>query len=488
MTLRGKILLLLGALLVTSLAGAGVTLWYGQRTLRLYSSTVDRDIKSLEAAQELVNSLVLQKAAMGYWFSSSEQGWLDKISARHENFTRALKTARRLSSAEKSRDILNRIESEYLRFVHGRDRAIEEYASGPGGAPGLGPALRDHFYNILDLCEQYKEEEKSDIALISRDYRNKARVLNMLAIGAIPVTAGLGLVLAWVLIGRILIPIRRLLEGAPEPGTGAGADEIKALKQRVQTLIRDVDKAHTDLEESREHLMQTEKLALAGKLAAGVAHSIRNPLTSVKMRLFSLERSLDLDDTQKDDFEVIAEEINHIDTIVRNFLEFSRRPKLKVRLISPSDVVDMTLQLLRHRLESYGVAVILERENRLPEVYVDPEQLKEVLVNLLLNSCEAMGEGGSITITEDEGVIEPKGRVVIVKISDNGPGIPEAIQEKIFEPFYSSKEEGSGLGLAIAKSIMEEHGGWIHIKSSPGQGATFVIAIPLGDRSNWLRS
>jgi signal transduction histidine kinase len=117
--------------------------------------------------------------------------------------------------------------------------------------------------------------------------------------------------------------------------------------------------------------------------------ALRNPLTSVKMRLFSLHRALELSPIQRDDFEVISEEIRHIDTIVQNFLEFSRPPKLKTQKISPSEIVDLVFELLRHRLESYNVAATVSRQAALPDIQVDPEQLKEVLINILENACEA---------------------------------------------------------------------------------------------------
>jgi signal transduction histidine kinase len=225
-----------------------------------------------------------------------------------------------------------------------------------------------------------------------------------------------------------------------------------------------------------------------GKLAAGVAHSVRNPLTSVKMRLFSLERSLDLAPGQREDFEVISEEIRHLDTIVRNFLEFSRPPKPKLQQVSPSEVVDNTLVLLRHRLESYGVELRLVREQPLPQVDADPEQLKEVLVNLILNACDAMGENGRIEITEETGFMDPLGRVAVLRLTDSGPGIPQEIQDAVFQPFFSTKEEGTGLGLAIAQRIMEEHGGYIHIRPAErGQGASFVLVLPVREKV-WLRS
>ena len=174
---------------------------------------------------------------------------------------------------------------------------------------------------------------------------------------------------------------------------------------------------------------------------------------------------------QKDDFQVISEEIRHIDTIVQNFLEFSRPPKLIMQRINPSDVVEMVLQLLRHRLESYNVSIEVhgERES-LPTIEADPEQLKEVLVNLVENACQAMnGKGGAIVITEEKTRLAPYGLAVRIKLEDNGPGMEASIREKIFQPFFTTKEEGTGLGLSIASRIVEEHGGELRVHVKPGR-------------------
>ncbi|MDH3773879.1 MAG: ATP-binding protein, partial [Deltaproteobacteria bacterium] len=317
------------------------------------------------------------------------------------------------------------------------------------------------------------------ISLARTQSRAEARVINKMAFVAIPCVLLLGVLLAYVLLNQVLRPIRQLATGVTAGDIGIRLpDEVKALRSRMDSLVDHVDQTEMQLEESREHLLQAEKLAMVGKLAAGVAHTIRNPLTSVNMRLFSLERTLELSPTQQEDFEVISEEIRRLDTIVQNFLEFSRPAKLKMQKISPSDVVDMSLQLLRHRLESYRVQVEVERQRRLPQIEADPEQLKEALINLLVNACEAVGDGGSIVIREEEGVAEPLGQVVVIRVSDNGPGIPESIQEKLFQPFFSTKEEGTGLGLSIAFRIVGEHGGWLSLKSREGGGATFAITLP----------
>jgi signal transduction histidine kinase len=242
-----------------------------------------------------------------------------------------------------------------------------------------------------------------------------------------------------------------------------------------------VDETRTELERSKEHLLQSEKLVMVGKLAAGMAHSIRNPLTSVKMRLFSLRRILDMTDTQKEDLDVISEEIRHLDSIVGNFLEFSRPPKLKKQRISPSDVVDMALELLRHRLDSYEAEVLLNRRRPLPDVSIDAEQLKEVLVNLLINACEATGGPVRLDISEEQAAIKPWGDVILIRVKDDGPGIPEDNLARVFEPFFSTKEEGTGLGLSIADRILKEHGGNLAVTSKEGEGTIFTITIPRGE-------
>ena len=227
--------------------------------------------------------------------------------------------------------------------------------------------------------------------------------------------------------------------------------------------------------------MQSEKMALVGKLAAGTAHSIRNPLTSVKMRLFSLSRSCSFTDDQLEDFNVISEEIKQINKILENFLEFARPPRLKTKMKSPSEVVDSALNLLKQRLKSYQVSTTLVRKKILAETLIDPEQLKEVLVNIVINACEAMDGGGIIAIHENEQYVEPRKKVDVITITDNGPGIPQGVKEEVFNPFFTTKEHGTGLGLNIAFNIISQHGGWLTVKSREGEGASFIITLPVKD-------
>lgn len=487
LNLRTRILLILTALVLTTLTGALITVWHTEATDQLFVTLIDKNFASFQAAEELENSLLLQKGHLTYYFLDSNPDWLQKLEHHNQAFLRWLVQARQSAYTPAMSEIIDQIESKYTAYRQGREQVIRLYQAGERErGMELHQQVRKEYAAIFALCERLKLIHEYTTARVRSESRTRARFINSLALTAIVIVAGLGLLLLYILVKQILGPIRRLaLEAGPQEEGAVAPDEVKALSRRVHNLLEDVDQAQSQLEKSQESLLQSEKLALVGKLAAGVAHSIRNPLTSVKMRLFSLGRNLALNPNQEEDLAVISEEIRHIDTIVRSFLEFSRPPKLKMQRLSLSDVVDSALTLLNQRLESYGVKVQVKRPGRLPEMWADPEQLKEMLVNLLLNSCEAMVAGGNIVIQESHGQVAPLGEVAFIKVSDNGPGVPASIREKIFQPFFSTKGEGTGLGLSIASRIVEEHGGFIELTSSEGEGASFLIVLPFQEEEAW---
>ena len=488
-TLRARIFLILIALVLTTVIGGLISTWTTYRMEVLLSNMIGREVAALQAAAGLESALVMQKGLVTYYFLDGNPRWLEQLQRYHEEFLKALEMARASSNPDIGTVILGKIDAEYQKYINSRDQVIQLYRSGRREAGmTLHQEVRGQFFAIYDLCEEYKVVHESSLSQARAATQRQTRFVQGVALVAMPVVLLLGALLAYVLLKQVLEPIRKLAMGSEGPGEkGKLTDEVKALSRRVTNLMADVDETQSALQASREHLLQSEKLATVGRLAAGVAHSIRNPLTSVKMRLFSMERGLDLSPMQKEDFDVISEEIRHIDAIVRNFLEFSRPPKLKMQAVSPSDVVDAAVQLLRHRLESFGVEVDLYRQRRLPPIQGDPEQLKELLVNLMVNACEAIGEKGRIMIYEEEGVTEPLGRVVVIKVRDNGPGVPDGIREQVFQPFFSTKEEGTGLGLSIALRIVEDHGGCLNLRSREGKGTTFIITLPCKEDGAWLR-
>jgi signal transduction histidine kinase len=483
--LRGRVFLILAALVLITLGGGAVMMWYTFRMERLFTSVVEMNVAALQAAEELETALLSQRGFVSYYFLDGNPEWLVQLKKYREAFAERLKTAEEIDRTESGRSVLSLIQREYNDYIIKKDDVIALYKSGKREESArLHQEVRSHLFKILNLCEEYKSIHSKRINLTWEETRVEAGRLRIIAATAMSAAVFLGGLLSIVLMFQILGPIRRLAfdtgrSGATSEDVSEDVNEMVALKRRVRGLIEDVDHTQVELEKSREKLLQSEKMALVGKLAAEVAHSIRNPMTSIKLRLFSLERTLDLTPNQSTDFDVISKEMRHLDTIVRNFLEFSRPPKLKMRKVDVSDVVDMTLELLQNRIEHHNVRVDRQRGEFLPPIDADPEQLKEVLVNLIVNACEAMGKSGHITIAEEDAVAEKIGRAVLVRITDTGPGIPESIRDKVMEPFFSTKEDGTGLGLAIAARIVEEHGGRLDLRSGESWGTTFIITLPV---------
>ncbi len=479
--LRIRIYTILIALVCISVAGGLVMGWYTYRIEQVLSSVIDKDLIAYKTAETLETALVNQKGFVSYYCLDGNADWLRRLGEYRQIFKERLKEAHLLVATELQEGTVDLIDSEYAIYVASNDRVIEHYKNGEREAGAkLHQKVRKHFFKILKLCEEYKNIHFARIMQANNEVHAQAKKLRIITGVVMLGSIFLGLFLFSIFVNRIFNPVRKLTQEADrEGGFHKPENEIKELSRSVHGLINEADRIQIELKQSRENLLQTEKMALVGKLAAGMAHSIRNPLTSVNMRLFSLDRSLELTSTQKEDFEVISEEIRHVDTIVQNFLEFSRPPRLKMQKVSPSVVVDLVVQLLEHRLKSYDVNIKIIRKRQLPDIKADAEQLKEVFVNLIMNACEAMDKGGLITIHEEETYVEPLKRVVVIRLSDNGPGIPESVRDKIFQPFFTTKENGTGLGLSIAARIIEEHRGWLDVTSKEGEGATFVITLPL---------
>lgn len=479
LNLRARFDLFLAALVVIAVSSGSVMVWYTYRIQDLFSGIIDHNVAAYASAAALESALVNQKGYVTYYYLDGDPGWLVKFDEQRNLFREQLAKAQELAHNADQRAAVNEIARQYAGYIDQKVRVIDLYKNGHREeGVVLHQTVRQMFFDIIGLCEKYKLMHQEEIQQAKANVGRDANRLRFAAIGSISIhmllVIGLGVFVAH----QILMPVANMLKSTSGQSQGSPPQNVvTALSHSVSNLLRNVDQAQQELERSRENLLQSEKMAMVGRLAAGMAHSIRNPFTSVKMRLFSLSRSLEMDETQQEDFQVISQEIRHIDTIVQNFLEFSRPPKLVMQPLSPSGVVDYALQLLSHRLESYAVTVRVERSAPLPEVLADSEQLKEVLVNLIINACEEMRQGGAMVIKEG---VQAKGgcKWAVLHISDNGPGVPPANAERIFQPFFTTKDEGTGLGLSIANRIVTEHNGTLTLDTEYKGGAAFIIRLP----------
>ncbi len=233
------------------------------------------------------------------------------------------------------------------------------------------------------------------------------------------------------------------------------------------------------LTESQAIIARQEKLASLGALAAGVAHEIRNPLTAIKFRLFSLKKTLPDAGVSNEDAVVIGDEISRLERIVKDFLHFARPSEPDLVTIPAQRILQEVYDLLRSQLEK--VAIKLKLEPSEPRwVRVDTQQIKQVLINLIQNSADSIGRNGEITLRVHDG--SGSGRkaagAVVLDVADNGKGIPPEVQKRLFDPFFTTKEGGTGLGLSIAARIIEKHGGELSYQTQTDRGTVFSVVLP----------
>jgi signal transduction histidine kinase len=235
-----------------------------------------------------------------------------------------------------------------------------------------------------------------------------------------------------------------------------------------------------ELGESRARAARHEKLASLGTLAAGVAHEIRNPLTAINVRLHSLKKNLAANSSEQEDALVIGHEIQRLERIVQEFLQFARPAEPKLLTVSVDSVLARIQSLFGPQLEKSSIRLNLESE---PDIWVrvDPHQIEQVLINLIQNAAESMAGRGTVILRARSDTARLQGRfgaVVILEVSDTGQGITPEVKKRMFDPFFTTKEEGTGLGLAIAARIIEKHGGALECRSEVNRGTTFTILLP----------
>jgi PAS domain S-box-containing protein len=253
--------------------------------------------------------------------------------------------------------------------------------------------------------------------------------------------------------------------------------------QEVATIgffhdLREQLRMKEELEKTQIQLLQSEKMASLGKLAAGVAHQLNNPLGGITLFTKLIMEEYDLEDGAKEDLNRILKDANRCRDTVRELLEFTRQTR---HLMRPSDVnraLTRTLFLLESQTLFQNIDIVKDLDASLPPVYGDIQQLNHLFMNIILNAAQAMVGKGKLTIKSR--LLSDTDRACI-EISDTGPGIPEDILPHIFEPFFTTKEEGkgTGLGLSLAYRIVENHGGHIKAESKPDEGTKLFIELPI---------
>lgn len=247
---------------------------------------------------------------------------------------------------------------------------------------------------------------------------------------------------------------------------------VKVVVQ-LRGLVEGIDRLLEDRRQREREVMRSDQLAMVGQIAAGVAHELRNPLTSVKMLVQTNLREATRLGFPPEDLEVIEHEIRRMERTLQQFLDFARPPKPERRPVSLATLVERTFALVEGRARRQDVKLLFTPPPVPAVAEADEDQVQQLLVNLVLNALDAMPDGGEIEVR-----LESREGQAELRVLDTGPGIPESLFPTLFDPFVSTKETGIGLGLAVSHRIAARHGGDLSAVNRPEGGACFVLRLP----------
>jgi signal transduction histidine kinase len=308
---------------------------------------------------------------------------------------------------------------------------------------------------------------------------------------------------AWLLSRYVATPIRRLGQAANFLATGefekvniersdrrdevgvlyrAFGEMARQLEDRQRMLEEKVIRREVKLKATEEAAARSQQLASLGQLAAGVAHEIRTPLTSLKMFLEAIESEMEIAEEYEEDFRVALRQIARMEATIHRFLDFARPEDPVLTQVDVTDLIEDAFLMVGPRAKQQETLLQTQIDEDLPPIRADRKQLGEALLNLMVNGLEAMGSRGRLNVTAHRATVSWDNGIqecVQIDVTDTGPGISEEIRPRLFDPFFTTKATGTGLGLSTVHSSLQRHGGKVSVESIVGRGSTFSLFIPI---------
>lgn len=401
--------------------------------------------------------------------------------------SRALRQAGDLATQTRDVELLNDLADELEDVAEEAEAHEPEYrelfsAIEEGDAVDAGEVLyllirRER--EISARLERVQGQVESQITLIARDVERAERqllwALLFLTIGALVIAAGVT-----IFSYRALAPLSRLTDGVIAVGSGdlrqrveiSGSGEIGALAQEFNRMVE-------RLVEREERLVRSERLAAIGRVASKVTHEIRNPLNVLRLNAEMLWEDLgELGDSEataepQRQLKSMTEVLERLEALTEEYLQFARLPKPSMEMADLNEIIEDFFGFQKHDLDARGIDARVELAGDLPQLELDEAQIQQVLTNLVRNACEAMSDGGVLSVKTQLGDDQ-----ILLLVNDEGEGMDPESLEYIFDPFFTTKERGTGLGLPLAQQIVNEHGGLIEVESDPGKGTLFTLRLP----------
>jgi two-component system NtrC family sensor kinase len=358
------------------------------------------------------------------------------------------------------------------------------------GEPWIGRAyvVNDWYITAYEPIKNY-EDEIIGILYVGILEQKYVDIRNRAALIFLAITLGgalASMLISYFISRRISVPIMELVSASREVAQGnldaqveiTSSDELGEMADAFNVMATSIKQRDEQLKEfARNKIMESERLALIGQLAANVAHELNNPLQGIVTYSHLLLESVSTENSATSNAEKIVTQANRCRDIIRGLLDFSRQRKPDATVCNINSVLEECVSLLENQAPFHNIQLIKELDDDLPMILVDPSQMQQVFINIIINAAEAMEEGGQLTLRSR---FDPVDQFVEIDITDTGHGIPKEYMEKLFDPFFTTKEvgHGTGLGLAISFGIVKEHQGTISVESEVDHGTTFQIRLP----------
>ena len=344
-----------------------------------------------------------------------------------------------------------------------------------GGCSELQTLIRGAGQNLLTLADRLVVTERRSIDGLLR------QMIPLPMISLVLLVVLLGFVIFF--IGeKVIRPLARITRESEAVALGVfqRITPYNDSENEIHLLVATINRMMAELEKRQEQLVQSRKIASIGTLTAGIAHEINNPVNNISLILESLLEGADrMDEVERRKlYQEAMDQADRTSEIVKNLLEFSRANHPQLEVVKLVEVVDKTARLIRNELDLHSIKFVKEVRNDLIAARLDRGGLQQVLLNLFMNSIQAMERGGElrVVISKADGSKEAR-----IDVADNGSGIPAEYMDQIFDPFFTTKKEGigTGLGLSVSYNIIKKNGGRLEVRSRPGEGTCFSIFLPL---------
>jgi signal transduction histidine kinase len=453
------------------------------------TALIRQNVRSAGTARELTLSLYdIRAASLTYLFDRSPER-IAALDSKQADFILLLEEAKHSATTEEEKNLLQQISALFSNYQQTLTNALELHRKGYIVQPNalIVHASQDLINTIDEKTSIFISINETAQAAYEETIRKNDNIIRiaMYALGVGGII--LGVVLGWMIARIILNPIYKLVLKVRDAAGSEVVEHIKMspgkeleeLDLHINRLIGRINQAHEDLQKNRELLERSSKLAAIGKIAPALAHEIRNPLTAIKMLIYAMMKEPGISADKQHDLEIITHEINRVEGFLQNFLKYARPAKPQMQMVNIIPAIQETLHLMQPRFNQSKITLTETHEKDNLQIKADPDMIKQVVMNLVLNAIESMGQDGELKFTTQVKADDPENLIFQIIISDTGPGIPDDIRDSLFDPFVKGKDQGIGLGLSISQRIAELHHGWISAANNPGKGATFTIHLPM---------